>query len=434
MVRLIHKLLISRMVAATVGTSTQTRLVNRGTPQGGVLSPLLWNIAVNKLLRILEGGGGKVVAYADDVAIIFNKKYIQTLCDLMTAKLKILSEWTIANGLGVNPSITELVLFTYIYNILQLNPPILNNCNLSFSDHARYLGLVLYKSLKWGLNKQERTKKAAIALYSRKNAIGLRWGMSSRIINWIYTAVVKPILLYGVALWWPALHKQCILTPLNKVQRLAALCISGALLATPNEALNAILNIPSLDLEGMERAKSAAIRLRDTGDRKAQFYEPTGHDRQVGGGVYSEQLDIRKPFRLPDHCSVVLYSVHAIKGALTCLGNLSLQRGHLNIYSDSQASFKSIYSTNTNSRTIADCRRSLHEMANQFTISLIWDPGQRDIVGNCIADELARLGTIKPLLPGKENVGMPMAAKYKNYFNKIVNTHWQNAPQSGTPL
>jgi len=38
MVRLIHKLLISRMVTATLWTSTQTRLVNRGTPQGGVLS------------------------------------------------------------------------------------------------------------------------------------------------------------------------------------------------------------------------------------------------------------------------------------------------------------------------------------------------------------------------------------------------------------
>jgi len=54
MVGLIHKLLISRMVTATLGTSTQTRLVNRCTPQEGVLSPLLWNIAVNNLLRILE--------------------------------------------------------------------------------------------------------------------------------------------------------------------------------------------------------------------------------------------------------------------------------------------------------------------------------------------------------------------------------------------
>jgi len=37
MVRLIHKLLISRMVTATLATSTQTRLVNSGVPQGGVL-------------------------------------------------------------------------------------------------------------------------------------------------------------------------------------------------------------------------------------------------------------------------------------------------------------------------------------------------------------------------------------------------------------
>jgi len=53
---------------------------------------------------------------------------------------------------------------------------------------------------------------------------------------------------------------------------MAAFCISGALRTTPNEALNAILNLPSLDLAGMERAKSAAIRLRDTGQWKAQFY------------------------------------------------------------------------------------------------------------------------------------------------------------------
>jgi len=71
-------------------------------------------------------------------------------------------------------------------------------------------------------------------------------------------------------------------------------------------------------------------------------------------------------------------------------------------------------------------------MASQFTISLIWIPGHRDIVGNCIADELARQGTIMPLLPGKENVGKLMATcklNIKTYFKKLSYTHWQNAPQ-----
>jgi len=36
-------------------------------------------MAVSKLLGILEGGGCKVVAYADDVAIIFKGKYPQLM-------------------------------------------------------------------------------------------------------------------------------------------------------------------------------------------------------------------------------------------------------------------------------------------------------------------------------------------------------------------
>jgi len=53
-------------------------------------------------------------------------------------------------------------------------------------------------------------------------------------------------------------------------------------------------------------------------------------------------------------------------------------------------------------------------------------PSHRDIVGNFIADELASQGTIMPLLPGEENVGMPMATfklNIKNNFNKLATTH-----------
>jgi len=65
---------------------------------------------------------------------------------------------------------------------------------------------------------------------------------------------------------------------------MAALCISGAIRTSPNEALNAILNLPNFDLAGMERTKSAAIRLRATGQWKAQFYghaKILQHDKSI---------------------------------------------------------------------------------------------------------------------------------------------------------
>jgi len=74
-------------------------------------------------------------------------------------------------------------------------------------------------------------------------------------------------------------------------------------------------------------------------------------------------------------------------------------------------------------------------MLSQFTISLIWVPGHWDIVGNCIADELARQGTIMPLLPGKENVGMPVVTCKLN-IKKISKLHAPqgNQEEGKTPL
>jgi len=86
---------------------------------------------------------------------------------------------------------------------------------------------------------------------------------------------------------------------------MAALCISGALRTTPNETLNAILNLPSLDLAGMKKAKSAANRLTDTGQWKSQFY---GHAK-----IFQHDKSIPK---ITDLCKSIEYS-HTPFEALT---------------------------------------------------------------------------------------------------------------------
>jgi len=66
-VGLILTMLTSRVVYSTMGSAHSTRNISRGTPQGGVLYPLLWVIVVNKLLLLLEEAGTKVVATAGQI-------------------------------------------------------------------------------------------------------------------------------------------------------------------------------------------------------------------------------------------------------------------------------------------------------------------------------------------------------------------------------
>ena len=174
LVNLIHFMLTNRKVLSTLGSSTTGRKVNRGTPQGGVISPFLWFTLVNDLLKLMEPNGYNIIAYADDVAIILQGKYPQTIF--------------YQNGLrtvGVNSAI-----------------------KLKISESAKHLCIILYRKLHWNLNSADRINKATIALFTCKNAIGKRWGFNPKIIYWIYTELLD--LLYGVLVWWTALNQSIL--------------------------------------------------------------------------------------------------------------------------------------------------------------------------------------------------------------------------------
>jgi len=117
--------------------------------------------------------------------------------------------------------------------------------------------------LLWTDNILDRTRKAVIALFACKKAIWRKWGFSPMIVHWLYTAIVKPILLYGNIVWWHSLEKNCNFRILHKIQRSAELCISGALRTTATEALNTILDLQPLDLHAKSWASATALMLRE---------------------------------------------------------------------------------------------------------------------------------------------------------------------------
>ena len=101
-----------------------------------------------------------------------------------------------------------------------------------------------------------------MALYTCKRAIGKRWGLKPRVVHWLYTTLVKLIIMYGVVVWWKALEMTTYCAILSRVQRMASLCITGALSTAPSDALNVMLHLLPLDIVGRQVAAASAIRLR----------------------------------------------------------------------------------------------------------------------------------------------------------------------------
>ena len=59
---------------------------------------------------------------------------------------------------------------------------------------------------------------------------------------------------------------------------------------------------------------------------------------------------------------------------------------------------------------VHECRGFLREISDHSMISLIWPPRYRNIVRNCIADELVRAGAELAIFVVLQCIGIPIAS------------------------
>jgi hypothetical protein len=101
-----------RKITAMHAGETLEGCVTMGCLQGGVLSPLLWSLVVDKIIGGLNGNDCYTLGYADDIAVLICGKFWNTVSELLQEASSMVQQWCDRTQLSVNPQKMVMVTFT----------------------------------------------------------------------------------------------------------------------------------------------------------------------------------------------------------------------------------------------------------------------------------------------------------------------------------
>lgn len=272
-----------RKISTELRGHTTCRHVRQGTPQGGVLSTMAWNMVFDGLLDLFNYGPVACRGFADDASLLARGHDLPTIISLLQEAVDRAVEWGRSTGLSFNALKTQIVIFTL--KTQWKTPPLLRmgGVEIPFSSTAKYLGLTLDHKLTWNDHISDKIKKCKGLLMNLVQSIGFYWGPSPRLTKWAYTGVVLPSLMYGSLVWHRACQRKGVRNSLQRLQGLAMRCLAPQRKGSPTQGLEVILNLIPLDLLILESASKAFLRTKPLHITR---WESFGHG-QLKGHRYS---------------------------------------------------------------------------------------------------------------------------------------------------
>lgn len=201
MIKLIKSYLQERTFRVKVNSTLSTpRRMIAGVPQGGVLSPVLFNI---KMYDLPEFPRCQTAQFADDVALTSTDRRAACVLKSLNDAVKSFSKYATKWRFKLNPSKTEATFFTRrtsarAFPRLPLN---VNGHTVHWSNQCKYLGVVLDQKLLYRAHIDyviERCGKCIKLLYGLLSR-NSRLHPTNKIR--LFTVVLRPMLLYASPVW-----------------------------------------------------------------------------------------------------------------------------------------------------------------------------------------------------------------------------------------
>ena len=270
--RWIMGMIETRTITVELNGSKKTIQIKRGCPQGGILSPFLWNLVVDSLLSFTKNKiPCDMQGFADDLALLATLELSRsgdrgfdadTLREVTQKSLDAIEEWCKESGLQLSVMKTHSVMFTWKRKWNFTKPLKVNGTEIEIKNSTKFLGVILDSKLSWNDHIETQSKKAKGILMQCRRVVGPTWGVTPETMKWIYTAIIRPMLSYAAVVWINGMNTNRNKNLLGSVQRLSNIMVTGALPSTSRGALDKITNLDSIELHIKQQAAKGALRLR----------------------------------------------------------------------------------------------------------------------------------------------------------------------------
>ncbi len=246
--KLVRSFLSNRKARLSLANESVETKVNMGCPQGGVLSPFLWTILADDLLRCSFPFHFVIIGYADDITVCVSHKDQAIACQNLQIVCDFIAKWCGKNKLSLNALKTILMIMSR----KRCETPdlciLINGVKIVPSSEAKFLGFLLDNRLSWLPHESAKCIAAKRALHGAASCLRATWGCDKVKLTSVYKVVVEPILLYGCAVRAAFAKTKRGVKLLRSWQRTAILLMTHAFKTAPTDALLLLSNLIPIEL------------------------------------------------------------------------------------------------------------------------------------------------------------------------------------------
>jgi hypothetical protein len=220
-----------------------------GVPQGSVISPVLFLIYIDSLLREVSQRCG-VRAFADDVSTYISNPQVDRLVEDYVEIEAIVARWAAAHNMIISAKTT-----TETFN---------RNSKIAArpDGYSKLLGVTLDPLLSFVPFVDQLVASASARLLQLRRVAGQRFGPSTHSTRCFYLAYVHTLLTYSCEAWWPLISEKQR-ERLEIVHRRGLRIVAGLVSATRIEQVYYEARCPPLAVTAAKRlAKKVESDLR----------------------------------------------------------------------------------------------------------------------------------------------------------------------------